>query len=217
MTISEMLVRNARMYPEDIALVELKPSKGIRKEITWGDFDKRVNRLARVLIDKGVKKGDKVINLMMNSINWLEAYFGITRTGAWVVPLNFRFLADDILYCAKVAEASAMVFGEEFIERVEKIKDDLITIKDFIFVGPKEMKPDYAEAYESFLSSGSATAPDVPIDLMDEAALYFTSGTTGKPKPILISHRNLEYACYAENRHHNQTHDDNFLCIPPFS
>ena len=81
MTITEMLARNARMYPKDVALVELKPSKGVRKELTWQKFDERANRIANALADKGVVKGDKVLHLMMNSINWLEAYFGIIKTG----------------------------------------------------------------------------------------------------------------------------------------
>jgi acyl-CoA synthetase (AMP-forming)/AMP-acid ligase II len=75
--------------------------------------------------------------------------------------------------------------------------------------------PDYAESLETFLETGSAENPNVPVGLLDEAALYFTSGTTGQPKPILLTHRNLEAACIVENRHHNQTHEDNFLCIPP--
>jgi hypothetical protein len=79
MTIAEMLARNARMYPDDCALIELKPSEKIRKEITWKEFDERVNRIANALIDRGASKGDKVIHLMMNSINWLETYFGIIR------------------------------------------------------------------------------------------------------------------------------------------
>jgi acyl-CoA synthetase (AMP-forming)/AMP-acid ligase II len=215
MIIPEILARNGRMYGDKIALIEREPEKNRRVEITWKEFDDTANKFANALLAKGIKKGDKVIHLMMNCLEWLPAYFGILKTGAWAVPLNFRFLAEDILYCAEVAEASAMIFGEEFIDRVGQIKDDLITIKDFIFVGPEEMKPGYAESYESFLDSGTTEPPDVPIDLMDEAALYFTSGTTGKPKPILITHRNLEFACYAENRHHNQTHDDCFICIPP--
>ena len=91
MTIAEILARNARMYPSDSALIELKPSKKIRREITWKEFDERANRVANALIDRGVRRDDKVIHLMMNSINWLEAYFGIIRTGAWAVPLNYRF------------------------------------------------------------------------------------------------------------------------------
>jgi acyl-CoA synthetase (AMP-forming)/AMP-acid ligase II len=86
MNISEMLARNARMYPNDIALIELKPSAGARKEITWKQFDERVNRLANALMERGTGKGDKVIHWMMNSISWLEAYFGIIRTGAWAGP-----------------------------------------------------------------------------------------------------------------------------------
>jgi len=62
---------------------------------------------------------------------------------------------------------------------------------------------------------GFTAEPKTPISLLDEAALYFTSGTTGQPKPILLTHRNLEHACIVENRHHNQTHKDNFICIPP--
>ena len=83
MTIAEMLARNARMFPHDTALVELKPGAKIRKEITWQEFDDRANRVANALIERGIKKGDKVIHLMMNSIDWLVAYFGIIRTGAW--------------------------------------------------------------------------------------------------------------------------------------
>jgi acyl-CoA synthetase (AMP-forming)/AMP-acid ligase II len=108
-----------------------------------------------------------------------------------------------------------MVFGEEFVERIDSIKEDLVTIGDFVFVGPSSMKPPYAESYEAFLDTGSIKDPKVPISLLDDAALYFTSGTTGRPKPILLTQRNLEFACVIENRHHNQTHQDNFLCIPP--
>ena len=86
-----MLSANAVNYPDDTALVELTPGKILRKEISWAKFDELVNRLANALLERGVSKGDKVVHLMTNSINWLVAYFGIIRTGAWAVPLNFRF------------------------------------------------------------------------------------------------------------------------------
>ena len=89
--IGEILARNARLYPNDVAMIERVPAENKRSEITWKQFDEGVNRFANVLIKKGIKKGDKVIHLMMNSIDWLIAYFGIVRTGAWAVPLNFRF------------------------------------------------------------------------------------------------------------------------------
>jgi acyl-CoA synthetase (AMP-forming)/AMP-acid ligase II len=215
MIITEILSRNARTYSDETALIEREPAKDKRTVVTWKEFDDMANRVANALIAKGVKKGDKVIHLMMNCLEWLPAYFGILRTGAWAVPLNFRFTADDIRYCAEIAEAKAMIFGEEFVDRINTVKEDLPSIKDFVFVGPADIKPDYAEPFESFLKTGSSGDPGIPIDLMDEAALYFTSGTTGTPKPILLTHRNLEFSCIVENRHHNQTHEDNFLCIPP--
>ena len=215
MIITEILARNARMYGGQVALIEREPEKRLRREITWEEFDNMANRIANSLINQGIKKGDKIILLMVNCLEWLPIYFGILRTGAWAVPLNFRFTAKEIRYCANIAEADFFFFGPEFIDRMQKIKDDLMTIKKHIFIGPSDMKPDYADLFDDFIDAGSEDHPRVEINLMDEAALYFTSGTTGDPKPICLTQRNLEFACYIENYHHHQVHDDNFLCIPP--
>jgi acyl-CoA synthetase (AMP-forming)/AMP-acid ligase II len=215
MLIGEILARNARMYGDEVALIERDPAIKRRIEITWREFDDQANRFANALIDKGIRKGDKVIHLMMNCIEWLPAYFGILRTGAWAVPLSFRFSTQEIELCAISAEAKAMIFGEEFIERVNETRGNLHTIRDYVFLGPDEMRPDYAENYEDILERSSSVNPDIEIRIEDEAGLYFTSGTTGTPKPILLTHRNLEAACIVENRHHGQTHQDDFLCIPP--
>ena len=216
MLITEILSRNARMYGGQIALIEREPSKNKRKEITWKAFDEKANQVAHALMEMGVKKGDKVVHLMTNCLEWLPLYFGILRTGAWAVPLNFRFIADTIKRCAQTAEAKVFIFGEEFIERINTIKTDLDGIvSHYIFVGPAELKPDYAVFYDEVISRQPLDDPGVQLEITDEAALYFTSGTTGTPKATLLTHRNLEFACYVENRHHQQTHADNFLCIPP--
>jgi acyl-CoA synthetase (AMP-forming)/AMP-acid ligase II len=213
MNISEMLARNARMYPDDTALIELKPSTGARREISWRQFDERVNRLANALIGKGVKKGDRVLHWMLNSISWLEAYFGIIRTGAWVVPLNFRFTPDDFKYCADIAEAKVIILGEQFMERVESVRAELPGISHYILDG--QPRPEYMEDFEQVI--GSSPPHPVEVELKDEdgCGLYFTSGTTGAPKPILLTHKNMECAAVTENRHHYQTHEDNFILIPP--
>lgn len=83
MIITEVLARNSRTYGDEIALIERDPSNGSRTTITWGEFDNTANRIANALITKGIRKGDKVIHLMMNCLEWLPAYFGILRTGAW--------------------------------------------------------------------------------------------------------------------------------------
>ena len=82
MNISDMLLRNAQMYPDEIALIETAPSIGKRQSVTWKEFDTRVNQIANMLKMRGVKKGDKVMQIMKNSPNWLEIYFGIVRSHA---------------------------------------------------------------------------------------------------------------------------------------
>ena len=213
MLISDLLVQNAHLYPDEIALIELHPGKNLRKTITWREFDERSNRVANALIERGINKGDKVIHLMMNSIDWLVAYFGIIRTGAWAVPLNFRFTGTEIKYCADIAEARMMILSEEFTERVLSIRNQLPTIEKYIYVGQK--LPDGMEAFEEVISQASSKPPKVKITAEDTCGLYFTSGTTGDPKPIVLTHKNMEFSAILEQNHHHQMREDNFILIPP--
>ncbi len=212
-TISDMLARNAKALPCETALIELKPSEKLRKEITWREFDERANRVANALADLGIHKGDRVVHWMMNSIDWLEAYFGIIRTGAWAVPLNFRFTSEDLKYCADIAEAKAMILGEEFIDRVDAVRSQLRTIDDYILVSRSRHKG--MVDFEDVVKGSSAESIDVELSEEDGCGLYFTSGTTGVPKPILLTHGNMTCAAVTENAHHHQTHEDNFVLIPP--
>jgi acyl-CoA synthetase (AMP-forming)/AMP-acid ligase II len=208
-----MLARNARTFPNRTALIEIKPSTGLRKEITWKEFDNRVNRVANALIAKGVRKGDKVISWMMNSINWLEVYFGIIRTGAWAVPLNFRFTSQDLEYCANIAEAKTMIFGEEFLKRVLAAKPNLTDIKDYIISG--QIIPQGMANLEDIMESSSSQPVEVEVSDDGGCGLYFTSGTTGAPKPILITRKNMGSAAVYENIRQAVKIDDNFLILSP--
>ncbi|CAN2042381.1 AMP-dependent synthetase [Candidatus Magnetomoraceae bacterium gMMP-15] len=216
MLITEILARNARMYGDEIALIEREPAKNRRVSISWKEFDNQANQVAQALVARGIKKGDRVVHLMNNCIEWLPVYFGILRTGAWAVPLNFRFIAKTIKRCAETAGAKAFIFGKEFIDRINTVKKDLDkTVETYIFSGSENLKPEYAELYQKIIKSYEPVDPGIKINISDEAALYFTSGTTGTPKASLLTHRNLEFACFIENNHHRQTHEDNFLCLPP--
>ncbi len=233
MPITELLERNAKEYANDIALVELNPAiqekrrvtwreyelmepnpkSPYRREITWSVFNEKANRFANVLLSRGIKKDDKVGILLMNCLEWLPIYFGILKTGALAVPLNFRYDADEIEYCVDLADVNILVFGPEFIGRVEEIADRISRNRLLFYVG--ENCPSFAEDYTEMVANSSSVSPDIKITDDDNAAIYFSSGTTGFPKAILHEHKALVHSAKVEQAHHGQTKDDVFLCIPP--
>ena len=129
------------------------------------------------------------------------------------VPLNFRYTADEIKYCLELSDADVLVFGPEFTGRVEQIADRIPQVKARFYVG--EDCPTFAESYRNLVPYCSSRAPSVPLADDDEAAIYFSSGTTGFPKAIILLHSCLMHSCKVEQNHHGQTKDDVFLCIPP--
>ncbi|MDD4345534.1 MAG: class I adenylate-forming enzyme family protein [Desulfitobacteriaceae bacterium] len=213
MIITELLRSNSQKYPDETSLIELEPEQNLRKEITWLEFESMANRFANFLLSRNIKKGDKVALLMMNCLEWLPIYFGVLKTGATAVPLNFRFDANEIEKCLKTVSTKVLVYGPEFQERIRKIDVALNQLQSLVFVGSN--CPDKAENYYKLLAEFPANTPDIVISGEDEAGLYFTSGTTGIPKPIILTHANLYSACITEYTHHGQTPEDNFLCIPP--
>ncbi|MBQ7793245.1 MAG: acyl--CoA ligase [Clostridia bacterium] len=232
MPITEILEKNAAEFCDDISLVEINPgviknpritwkeyslietaSESYRHEITWGEFNKKANRFANFLLSRGIKKGDKVAILLMNCLEWLPIYFGTLKTGALAVPMNYRYTADEIKYCLELAEANTLVFGPEFIGRVEEICDRIDGVSQLFYVG--EDCPTFAESYDRLVTYCSSKSPDITLSDADDAAIYFSSGTTGFPKAILHDHASLMHSCKVEQNHHSQTKDDVFLCIPP--
>lgn len=233
MPIFEYLERNAQSCPDDVALVEINPNyeptsritwrdyalmepqpgEPFRREITWKTFDEKANMFANLLFTRGVVKGDKVAILLMNSIEWLPIYFGILKTGAIAVPLNYRYTAEEIKYCLDKSDSTMLIFGPEFTGRIEEIVDRIPKVKQLFYVG--EDCPSFADSFEKMIKFCSHKKPDVEISDDDDGAIYFSSGTTGFPKAILHAHRSLVHAAIAEQKHHGQTKDDVFLCIPP--
>ncbi len=234
MVITDFLEKNARLYGSEVSLVELNPSEErdsavtwwdfnliesagedapYRRELSWRDFDRRANRFANLLLSRGLKRGTKVGILLMNCIEWLPLYFGILKAGCVAVPMNFRFSGDEIKYCLELADVEVLVFGPEFISRMDAVKDQIVITKTFFFVGKNG--PEYTEDCLGLMGYCSSSAPPVALDEEDDAAIYFSSGTTGFPKAILHNHKALLSSCRTEQNHHGQTRDDVFLCIPP--
>ena len=233
MPITEILEKNAKEYGKDVCLVEINPDLQEKKRVTWRDyeliesnpmcqyrreitwhvFNEKAHRFANLLISRGIKKGDKVAILLMNCLEWLPIYFGILKAGALAVPLNFRYAADEIKYCVELAEVDVLVFGPEFTGRVEEIVDEIDEKRILFYVGGD--CPTFAEDYDKLAANCPSYSPDIKLTDDDYAAIYFSSGTTGFPKAILHKHRSLMHAAKVEQKHHGQTKDDVFLCIPP--
>ncbi len=233
MPITEFLERNARLWGEEVALVELSPSEErdqgktwrdfqlieiasdapYRREMTWRDFDRRANRFANLLLSRGMARGTKVGILLMNCLEWLPIYFGILKAGGIAVPMNFRYASDEIQYCLELADVEILVFGPEFVTRMDPIAAKLEGVKTFFFVGKKG--PSYTEDVLQVMNFCSSSPPPVHLDDGDLAAIYFSSGTTGFPKAILHNHLSLVSSCQTEQKHHGQKREDVFLCIPP--
>lgn len=233
MPVMDYLERNARLYTDETALIELNPDENdtrrnswkeseliestrfepYRREITWGVFNEKANRFANMLLGRGIKKGDKVGIIMYNCIEWLPIYFGILKTGAIAVPFNFRYDADEILYCAELAQIDILVFGPQFIGRIEQHAEKLSKGRLLIYVG--DNCPNFAESYRELVQDCSSKSPEIKITDDDFGAIYFSSGTTGFPKAILHKHQSLTQAAEMEQKHHSTDRDDVFLCIPP--
>lgn len=233
MTVIDYLINNASDYGDEVALVELNPEEAdkrritwkeydliepsrfepYRREITWSVFNEKANRFANLLISRGVKKGDRIAIIMYNCLEWLPIYFGVLKAGAIAVPFNFRYDADEILYCAELAEVHMIVFGPEFIGRIEQNASKLSKGRLLIYVG--DNCPSYAESYRELVADCSSKEPDIPLTEEDYGAIYFSSGTTGFPKAILHKHLSLLQAAQMEQKHHETSRDDVFLCIPP--
>ena len=234
MVITDFLERNARLFGGETALVEINPSEErdhavtwrdfsliesanpdapYRRALSWKDFDRRANRIANLLLSRGLERGTKVGILLMNCLEWLPLYFGILKAGCVAVPLNFRYSSEEIQYCLDLADVEVLVFGPEFVERMDAIADDLPGVRMMFFIGPD--KPAYTEDCCRLMGFCSSSAPPVALEEEDYAAIYFSSGTTGFPKAILHNHRALVSSCQTEQNHHGQTRKDVFLCIPP--
>ena len=140
-----------------------------------------------MLLSRGVQKGDKVAILLMNCLEWLPIYFGILKTGALAVPLNFRYSAEEIEYCLNLAEVDVLVFGPEFIGRVEEIADRIGQHRLLFYVGdgcPSFAKEGHARP-QLFQPAGcwsALTIPTMPLSTFLPALPAFPkpSSTTMK-------------------------------------
>ncbi len=206
---------NASKFPEREFLIESYPSRNYRRCATWKEYNGQANRIANYLMKKcGVKQGDIVLHLMMNSIEWHASFTGVLKTGATVTPLNYRFATNDIQYAADVTKCRVFIFDEQFIPRITPLIKEMGYCKHFICLG--ENVPEGMISYREILESESCDEVCVETADDDTAELMFTSGTTGAPKPVAQSHKNLFFTGVGNGLSLNDGYYSVYLAPHPF-
>lgn len=180
-----------------------------------GEFNDSSNSVANFYCGLGISKGHRVGILMMNCAEWLPVYFGVLKSAALAVPLNFRYGCRELLQAVRYARLDALVFDCRGAEAVLGLREELSGLSSLVFIGPEERRPDLASSWAQSYGTASVAEPQVSLTLEDEAAIYFSSGTTGVPKAVVYTHNSLAQACVREQLNHKQTREDVFICIPP--
>jgi len=185
------VTRQARLSPNREALVDIASGR----RLTFADLNRRVNRLASALSQK-LKCGDRIAVLLKNQPEYVESYFAIAKSGAVMVPLNWRFVADELAFVISDSGSTALIYGAEFDDTVRKLRKKA-QIGTWIRVG-EGPDPD-AERYEELLECGSEAEPPITAHDDDLLMIVYTSGTTGFPKGAMLSHSNMLWACLTWN------------------
>jgi fatty-acyl-CoA synthase len=183
MNVGRILSLTANKFPERTAIIFEN------KRFTYREFNERVNQLAQTLVQRGLRKGERVAVLLFNSNHFVEAYFATAKAGGIFTPINFRFAPEEVRYILNHSDARHFLFGEEFSDLVIGIRSHLKKVGVFISVGDKKLKG--ALNYETLIRKTRKEEPHDNVTEKDVCQLMYTSGTTGKPKGALITHGNV--------------------------
>jgi acyl-CoA synthetase (AMP-forming)/AMP-acid ligase II len=191
-TIRTLLSRNASLYPDKLAMKEFETGKSC----TFKMLKDRANRIGNALHAMGAQKGDRVGILSQNSFEYMESTLSVPSAGLIFVPVNFRLAVREMAGVLSDAEPVVLFVDRQYVKVAEEIKDAIPYVKQLVYIGPKEEKPDGWHDYDELIRTASPADPDVQLLEDDIAILMYTSGTTGLPKGVMQTHLN----CYHNGR-----------------
>ncbi|MBB1493005.1 MULTISPECIES: class I adenylate-forming enzyme family protein [unclassified Paracoccus (in: a-proteobacteria)] len=185
LTLGGLLDAQARMAPDRLG------ARDLERALTFGQWNARARRLANALTGLGLVKGDRVAVLAYNRLEWAEIYAACAKAGLIAVPINFRLAPIEIRFIIEDAGAACVVAEDSLYGMIEEVRSDLpIPTNRFIHFGT-EAPPAGWQSYEDLIARASDSAPAVAVADSDPWALMYTSGTTGKPKGVIRSHRGM--------------------------
>ncbi|MEJ2588872.1 MAG: long-chain-fatty-acid--CoA ligase [Deltaproteobacteria bacterium] len=166
------------------------------QRFSYLEYGNRVNRLSNALLAMGVQKRDRISYLGYNCHRLLEAFYGVPQIGAVLEPLNIRLVPDDFRYILNESTPRVLFIDQDFIPQIESIRKDISSIGHYILLGSMEDPPDWiSDTYEAILDAAPSEPPfplgAYPFEEDDTAEIFYTSGTTGRPKGVMLTHRNL--------------------------
>ena len=189
LTLPAILKRAEDLYGEK-EIVSRNPDKSFHR-YTYADFVRRSKKLAVALGELGLEKSDRVVTLAWNTYQHLEAYFGVPSADLVLHTLNPRLSSKDLAYIINHAEDRVLLIDETLVELLDGIKDEVDLEHIFVF-SAEGSAPEGLKSYEDLLEGADEADFEYPeLDETDAAALCYTSGTTGRPKGALYSHRSV--------------------------
>lgn len=187
--------------------------------LTYRELNASSNRLCNALLAAGITKGERVGLLLMNSREFMEAYYALAKIGAVVVPLNWRLVADELEFILKDSGTRRLVYGDEFVETVAELhsRGEKTDIVQWLQVEGEVDIAHFAESYQQFRDSAAADEPEVGAADHDMLYIMYTSGTTGLPKGVVHTHHTAIWGLMTIGATADYEAKDRYLaCLPMF-
>jgi len=207
-TLGDVPRKGAKISPRKTALVFED------RRISYSELDERVNRLANALLGLGCARGDRLTILSENTNKYLEVYFAAAKAGLSVTPLNFRLSDAELAHIVNDSEAAVFFVGDGYEARTRAVMSQLVNIRDWIAL---DNRAEGFQFHEDLIRDASPEDPHVEVGEDDLAILMYTGGTTGLPKGVMLSHRNILSAMYGLIISYSFTrHDTECFILPLF-